>query len=99
MGLIHNVRVPLKDMPLDANIDLKMFGINGDIVIQGSGSIDDGDIEADLNRNLQTRFVGAKPIGTFVFVAEEASGGQPFAVEGATTPIFSPERATIAEIL
>jgi len=80
----QRVRVPLVNLPLDANIDLKNFGINGNVIIQGT-DIKDSDkttleLASDINkeastlkRNTQTRFNPPRDLSRVAFVFEEAT--------------------------
>jgi len=80
----QRVRVPLETMPLDANIDLKKFGINGNVIIQGTNirNSDAATLEvasninkeaSALKRNTQTRFNPPRDLSKIVFVFEEAT--------------------------
>lgn len=80
----QRVRVPLVNLPMDANIDLKKFGINGNVIIQGTDIRDSDEttleVASDINkeastlkRNTQTRFKVPRDLSRLAFVFEEAT--------------------------
>lgn len=94
----NKVRVPLDDHLIDANINLEMYHINGDIVIQG---LDDADMDSDfiscdvpsgLAKDIQTRYAKSVPVKRFHFIAEEASGGMDLLSEDGS--LIRPEAKT-----
>ena len=78
----QRVRVPLANLPMDANIDLRKFGINCNVIIQGT-DIKDSDettleLASDINkeastlkRNTQTRFKVPRDLSKMAFVFEK----------------------------
>jgi len=92
----NKVRVPLDDHLIDANINLEMYHINGDIVIQGLDESDpdfiDCDVPSGLAKDIQTRYAKSVPVKRFHFIAEEASGGMDLLTEDGS--LIRPEAKT-----
>jgi len=82
----QQVRVPLTNLPMDANINLRKFSINGNVIIQGTDirkrdvdlleAASDINIEASsLKRNTQTRFKDPLSEKRMVFINEDLERG------------------------
>jgi len=84
MQIKQRVRVPLSNLPMDANINLKKFNVNGNVIIQGTDirkrdvdlleAASDINLEASsLKRNTQTRFKDPKVNAPLVFIYEDTT--------------------------